>query len=122
MLTLPVGVPLPELGATVAVTVTGPLDPTLMDEGASVIEVVVGVVPRWGTKMLRALRPCVAATSVREAVCMRRPRTARLGQPFEKVAQLVPPIVERKTPRSVATYKVLEETGSMTMSLAGILG
>ena len=41
--TVPVGVPLPEAGATVAVAVTGPLEPTLTELGERASLVVVGI-------------------------------------------------------------------------------
>ena len=39
--TVPVGVPVPDVGATVALSITGPLDPAIKEVGEKVIVVVV---------------------------------------------------------------------------------
>ena len=48
-------------------------------------------------------RPWVATRRMRLARCRRRPKTAIRGSPVPTGDQFVPPVVETKTPMSVAT-------------------
>ena len=71
-------------------------------------------------------RPCVAARSVREALCNVKPRICALGRDdaAPKGDQLTPPSVVKKPPMSVPTYRVLwvASLGSITMAFTGMSG
>src|SRR5579859_5158413 len=75
-----------------------------------------------GTIRSHMLRPGVAARSVREARCSCRAVTGRRGSPTESADQVEPPSPVRKTPTSVAAYRVFGKSGSTTTSFTGMLG
>src|SRR5215813_11675487 len=70
--------------------------------------------------MSHMLRPWVAARNVRDELCRVRPRATARGKPAPSTDHFTPLV--RKTPISVATYKVLGKTGSITIAFTGMFG
>src|SRR6476660_8701181 len=72
--------------------------------------------------MSHAPRPCVAARSMRDAAWRRNEMTATRGRPDPTVLQVQGSAEQspRKTPRSVAAYRVFGTSGSRTRSLTGM--